>query len=428
MSKYTFHNDPGHGWLEVPRAELVELGIDKAISSYSYQKGDKVFLEEDSDVTAFIHARKASGKEMNFDKDVVTKTYDKAWGGRDTYASYSPDMALVQSGPIVAKVFDLGDSSLAKQNGITHMAEGPSKAEAFGLTPDGEIKKFGHGASKILARLDNAGGALSKAAIDAGSDGLKALYNVAASAKVRSLVQSAGKSAFNKLEHGEAFTLVGINGSADQGGFAYKQSLPQHRTKADINFTVQGMDPNERHYFPDSNAMSHRVLMTPEGAKAWEAAMQGFADKSGLTVAEYKTANAPLNDQVLAASAVVKGVPTPFDPETGKAGIDMGRAGKLGVELNGGDMLDVSFSKGGVEFARKENLVSINQVQPTVGGVMGGRAQVNELLIGLIEATVEGKTRASEQAKTVVAEKTAAKEVADVKPVREKAASQDKGR
>lgn len=32
MREYTFHEDAGHGWLEVPAAELVSLGIHEQIS------------------------------------------------------------------------------------------------------------------------------------------------------------------------------------------------------------------------------------------------------------------------------------------------------------------------------------------------------------------------------------------------------------
>ena len=46
MKKYFFHNDPGHGWLEVGRDEIKGL----AISGYSYQRGDRVYLEEDGDL------------------------------------------------------------------------------------------------------------------------------------------------------------------------------------------------------------------------------------------------------------------------------------------------------------------------------------------------------------------------------------------
>ena len=53
---YIFHEDPAHGWLEVPKAELAKLGIADKISHYSYMSGDKAYLEEDCDLGAFIMA------------------------------------------------------------------------------------------------------------------------------------------------------------------------------------------------------------------------------------------------------------------------------------------------------------------------------------------------------------------------------------
>jgi hypothetical protein len=50
---YRYVTDPGHGWLEVPRAELKRLGIEQLISPYSYQKGEFAYLEEDCDYTVF---------------------------------------------------------------------------------------------------------------------------------------------------------------------------------------------------------------------------------------------------------------------------------------------------------------------------------------------------------------------------------------
>jgi len=57
--RLTFHTDPGHGWLEVPHAELKELGIDSKISEYSYHNSGIVYLEEDCDAGVFIDAIKA---------------------------------------------------------------------------------------------------------------------------------------------------------------------------------------------------------------------------------------------------------------------------------------------------------------------------------------------------------------------------------
>ena len=54
---YVKFEDPGHGWLEVRKSELVELGIAAKISSYSYMKGKMAYLEEDCDMSLFIEAR-----------------------------------------------------------------------------------------------------------------------------------------------------------------------------------------------------------------------------------------------------------------------------------------------------------------------------------------------------------------------------------
>jgi hypothetical protein len=53
-----FHADGGHGWLAVKRKLLVELGLESAISSYSYQKGGTVYLEEDCDAPKLLNAIK----------------------------------------------------------------------------------------------------------------------------------------------------------------------------------------------------------------------------------------------------------------------------------------------------------------------------------------------------------------------------------
>jgi len=65
---YTKHEDPGHGWLEVPKRELIELGIADQISDYSYQDKDNVYLEEDCDMTIFL---KAKGVKKWSDIDIV---------------------------------------------------------------------------------------------------------------------------------------------------------------------------------------------------------------------------------------------------------------------------------------------------------------------------------------------------------------------
>lgn len=66
MTTYTFHTDPGHGWLEVGRDELELLRIDDQISGYSYQAGTKVYLEEDCDAGLFINALENMGVKFEY--------------------------------------------------------------------------------------------------------------------------------------------------------------------------------------------------------------------------------------------------------------------------------------------------------------------------------------------------------------------------
>ena len=63
---YTFYEDPGHGWLEVPASELLELGIAGEITHYSYLKADMAYLEEDCDLSTFLHAKKEARNEVVF--------------------------------------------------------------------------------------------------------------------------------------------------------------------------------------------------------------------------------------------------------------------------------------------------------------------------------------------------------------------------
>lgn len=59
MQKYRYEQDPGHGWLGVPAAELVRLGIAGAISDCSYYDrfSKIVWLEEDCDMGIYLMAK-----------------------------------------------------------------------------------------------------------------------------------------------------------------------------------------------------------------------------------------------------------------------------------------------------------------------------------------------------------------------------------
>ncbi len=55
---YRFITDPGHGWLEVPLSELVDLGIAQDISKCSYLSANGIaYLEEDCDAPRFNDAK-----------------------------------------------------------------------------------------------------------------------------------------------------------------------------------------------------------------------------------------------------------------------------------------------------------------------------------------------------------------------------------
>ena len=55
-----FISDPHHGWLKVPLVHLRLLGIYNQISPYSYYDQTYAYLEEDSDATIYLNARKTS--------------------------------------------------------------------------------------------------------------------------------------------------------------------------------------------------------------------------------------------------------------------------------------------------------------------------------------------------------------------------------
>ena len=86
MSKFIWASDAGHEWLAVKLSYVVSLGIKDKISSYSYVKGNTVYLEGDCDAAEFFNAYRAQ-----FGKDPETrmgKNWDR-WPGR-SFERYSP--------------------------------------------------------------------------------------------------------------------------------------------------------------------------------------------------------------------------------------------------------------------------------------------------------------------------------------------------
>ena len=60
------YNDRGHGWGAVKRSLLFELGLLNRISSYSYQRGRTVYLEEDQDLGLVIQRLVKLGVDFTF--------------------------------------------------------------------------------------------------------------------------------------------------------------------------------------------------------------------------------------------------------------------------------------------------------------------------------------------------------------------------
>ena len=84
MKTYTFHfySDPGHGWLAVKRTVLHMLGVADKITTYSYQRGQTVYLEEDCDAYTVCMALKAQGYRIeavdhHTDRRSPIRSYDR---------------------------------------------------------------------------------------------------------------------------------------------------------------------------------------------------------------------------------------------------------------------------------------------------------------------------------------------------------------
>lgn len=51
-----FHEDAGHGWLQVPLTLVKQAGIAEKITKYSYMDKTFAYLEEDCDLSQFLNA------------------------------------------------------------------------------------------------------------------------------------------------------------------------------------------------------------------------------------------------------------------------------------------------------------------------------------------------------------------------------------
>lgn len=76
------YSDPGHAWGKVKRSVLHNLGIANNISSYSYQRGEYVYLEEDCDLSALCMALNQRNTRIKFvekhtDRDSRIRSYER---------------------------------------------------------------------------------------------------------------------------------------------------------------------------------------------------------------------------------------------------------------------------------------------------------------------------------------------------------------
>ena len=71
--KLRFYADPGHSWLAVKRDFLAKYVDLKKVSTYSYQRNDSVYLEEDCDLGILLNSLEANGISVEFDEKHTNK-------------------------------------------------------------------------------------------------------------------------------------------------------------------------------------------------------------------------------------------------------------------------------------------------------------------------------------------------------------------
>jgi hypothetical protein len=85
MYKFKFISDPAHGWLEVGRGLIDNLGLGNRISEHSYQFGEKVYLEEDCDAPVLMSALDSQGIPFE-----VEEKYKDSYSKIRNYPGYIP--------------------------------------------------------------------------------------------------------------------------------------------------------------------------------------------------------------------------------------------------------------------------------------------------------------------------------------------------
>lgn len=68
MKKFKIYSDQQYGWIRVKKKLIEELGIGDKISTFSYQRGEDVYLEEPLDANIFLSAYRKKIGELLFDE------------------------------------------------------------------------------------------------------------------------------------------------------------------------------------------------------------------------------------------------------------------------------------------------------------------------------------------------------------------------
>ena len=71
QGSYVFHQDSGHGWLEVPARELRAMGMEGRITPCSYLYEGKAYLEEDMDAGTFLDMRNLLPKPVSSQNNYI---------------------------------------------------------------------------------------------------------------------------------------------------------------------------------------------------------------------------------------------------------------------------------------------------------------------------------------------------------------------
>jgi hypothetical protein len=73
---FTFHTDPGHGWLETSVSAVESVGLKVSdFSGYSYRKGNRLYLEEDCDAPTLLNKMIELGLDYSLIERYLENTF-----------------------------------------------------------------------------------------------------------------------------------------------------------------------------------------------------------------------------------------------------------------------------------------------------------------------------------------------------------------